>query len=157
MNQMLVALKQAGIKTKPLAERVWQYIADHSKVSALTVGQVLKEPTVQVADACSKMTLRGMLHCESVLMRSKVGRGSGMRKINHYSVALPHYELLPVPPVSIIPAPVGFSFPPSCSQKDSNTPVQSVPEVKPPSTLDVNLMPLGEARALYEQLKQVFG
>lgn len=142
MNQMTQAFQAAGVKQKPLLERVWWHIKDHPdcKLSAL---QAVYGPTT--AQAVNTLYTRKMVTRKGVPQRAKDGR---IRKIFEYRAAMETYELLPLPLKSKAAAP--------------ETVTQNPPaELKPVSSADtldayIDALTVAEARALYQKLKNIF-
>lgn len=142
MNQMTQAFQAAGVKQKPLMERVWTHIKDHpdSKLSAVTT---IYGPTA--AQAVNTLYTRKMLTRKGVPQRAKDGR---IREIFEYRAAMETYELLPLPlKTKTVAREIVTQKPPT--------------ELKPASsatTLDAYIdgLTVAEARALYQKLKNIF-
>lgn len=151
MNKALVA---QGMKPKTQTELVWRYIKDHPKVKLKTLESVFKRSTAQTVHS---LWIRGMVTRtqEPVLVKGQT------KHLYCYKVAMPEYELLPLPvkpknkkraePPMAMPLPA-LVYPPV---------VQPPPTAKEAKADDlderINKMPIGEARAMYAKLKAIFG
>ena len=142
MNQMTQAFQAAGVKQKPLIERVWTYIKDHpnSKLSAVTA---IYGSTA--AQAVNTLYMRKMLTRRSVTQRTKDGR---IREIFEYRAAMETYELLPLPLKTKTAAREIVTQKPLTELKPANF----------VTTLDAYIdgLTVAEARALYQKLKNIF-
>ena len=165
MTVMEHALKQAGIKPKPLAERLWLYIKDHPNSLLADLEKIYGPTTKQLLHSMAepKMLLR---HKE--MRRTRDGFD---RMVWIYKVAMKDYEWMPAPfkAPKPKPAPVAQqplfqpSFPPA-------PPVPAVPEKPmlvqvapaPARTLSDSLddfianMPVSEAVMLHSKLLKIF-
>ena len=139
MNQITQALKQAGVKVPSVTNRVWHYVADHPNVNCKTISQVLGLGLSETATSLNILVRRKMCSKHTVDMKVRAGNGWAVKGVLHYTVTVKTYELLPLP-------------------KRTKTPALKPVAVKIEALkLNIETMPLGEARALYEQLKRVFG
>lgn len=158
-TQMQEAFKAAGVKPKSLAERVWNFVKDNPNCTARTVEATYG---ASAAQALSDMFGRDMLKRSSMPTRDRKGK---MRDVWIYRVASDTYEPLP------------RLTKPKPRAKPAQTPhplaVGALPEAKPPAIVTATLAPsepqkvnltalvdgltVAEARALYHQLKLMFG
>ena len=154
MNKALVA---QGMKPKTQTELVWRYIKDHPGAKLKTLESIFKRSTAQTVHS---LWIRKMVIRTPEIMRDRYGR---TRQVYCYKVAMPDYELLPLPaktktvktesgkkPESPMPLP----YPPLTEPQPS----LAAPAAQP-DDLDerINKMPVGEARAMYVKLKAIFG
>lgn len=139
---MTQAFQAAGVKQKPLIERVWTYIKDHpnSKLSAVTA---IYGSTA--AQAVSTLYVRKMLTRRSVTQRTKDGR---IREIFEYLTAMETYELLPLPLKTKTVA----------REIVTKKPLTELKPASSTTTLDayIDSLTVAEARALYQKLKNIF-
>ena len=158
-TQMQEAFKAAGVKPKSLAERVWNFVKDNPNCTARTVEATYG---ASAAQALSDMFGRDMLKRSSMPTRDRKGK---MRDVWIYRVASDTYEPLP------------RLTKPKPRAKPAQTPqplaVGALSEAKPPTIVTATLAPsepqkvnltalvdgltVAEARALYHQLKLMFG
>lgn len=156
MNQMTAALAQAGIPTPSVYERIWRYFQDKPRTSSLSCSQVLRLSRANSSSYISEMETRRMLRSELVELRVKGAHGVfHTRAVKHYSVNTAEFEMLPRPLTS-------KKKPNKAALKPVKTIDQlkvEIPQVKVSATpvVDINSMSLGQARALYDELKKVFG
>ena len=139
---MTQAFQAAGVKQKPLIERVWTYIKDHpnSKLSAVTA---IYGPTA--AQAVNTLYMRKMLTRRSVTQRTKDGR---IREIFEYRAAMETYELLPLP----------LKTKTAAREIVTQKPLTGLKPASSTTTLDayIDSLTVAEARALYQKLKNIF-
>ena len=139
---MTQAFQAAGVKQKPLIERVWTYIKDHpdSKLSAVSA---IYGPTA--AQAVSTLYVRKMLTRKNVPQRTKDGR---IRGLFEYRAAMATYELLPLP----------LKTKPVASEIVTHKPLTELKPASSATTLDAYIdgLTVAEARALYQKLKNIF-
>ena len=158
-TQMQEAFKAAGVKPKSLAERVWNFVKDNPNCTARTVEATYG---TSAAQALSDMFGRDMLKRSSMPTRDRQGK---MRDVWIYRVASDTYEPLP------------RLTKPKPRTKSAQTPqpqaVGALPEASHPAIVTAALAPsepqkvnltalvdgltVAEARALYHQLKLMFG
>ena len=158
-TQMQEAFKAAGVKPKSLAERVWNFVKDNPNCTARTVESIYG---TSAAQALSDMFGRDMLKRSSMPTRDRQGK---MRDVWIYRVASDTYEPLPrltkpkprAKPAQALPPPVTGSLPEaSHSAIVTATLAPSEPQ-KVNLTALVDGLTVAEARALYHQLKLMFG
>ena len=158
-TQMQEAFKAAGVKPKSLAERVWNFVKDNPNCTARTVEATYG---TSAAQALSNMFGRDMLKRSSMPTRDRQGK---MRDVWIYRVASDTYEPLPR-----LTKPKPRAKP---AQASHPLAVGALPEAKPPAIVTATLAPsepqkvnltalvdgltVAEARALYHQLKLMFG
>ena len=139
---MVQAFQAAGVKQKPLIERVWTYIKDHpdSKLSAVTA--IYGPTTAQTVHA---LYVRKMLTRKSVPQRAKDGR---IREIFEYRAAMETYELLPLP----------LKTKTAAREIVTKKPITELKPASSTTTLDayIDSLTVAEARALYQKLKNIF-
>ena len=156
MNKALVA---QGMKPKAQTELIWRYIKDHPETRLKTLEAIFKRSTAQTLHS---LWIRKMVTRTPETMRDRHGN---IRQVYCYKVAMPDYEVLPLPvktetvktesskkpgPPVAIPLP----YPPLAEPQPS----LAAPAAQP-DDLDerINKMPVGEARVMYVKLKAIFG
>ena len=151
MNKALVA---QGMKPKTQMELIWRYIKDHPGTKLKTLEAIFKRSTAQTLHS---LWIRKMVTRTPETVRDRHGN---TRQVYYYKVAMPEYELLPLPvkkesdkkpgPTVAMPLP----YPPLAEPQPS----LAAPAAQP-DDLDerINKMPVGEARAMYVKLKAIFG
>lgn len=162
MNTMTTALQEAGVALPSIYERIWRYFKDHPRSSSLACTQVLKLSRANVSSYISEMESRRMIRSEPVEMRLRGAHGAyHNRKVKHYTVNIAEFEMLPKPKkparkvkkTTPLAAPV--ATPPTATISVVST---------PPATLQdwsaeqlVHTLTPRQARAVYDQLKEIFG
>lgn len=134
MNTMTHALRNAGVKTPSQMQRIWQWTHDNPGTHGRTsreISTALNLPLSNVSSIITDMLRRKMCTYEVELDRDN-------RPTRRYRAVGNSYELLQ-PPVAT-PAPI-------------TTP----PAPEPKGTMNIDHLTIGEARALYNQLKEIFG
>ena len=156
MNKALVAqgmnLAAQGMKPKTQMELIWRYIKDHPETRLKTLEAIFKRATAQTLHS---LWIRKMVTRTPETVR---GRQGNIRQVYCYKVAMPDYELLPLPVKTKTgkkpgpPVAMPLPYPPLAEPQPSLTAAQ-------PDDLDerINKMPVGEARAMYVKLKAIFG
>ena len=96
MNAMVQALKDAGIKTPPQTQRIWQWLKDNDRSGqgkpASDISLALGVPMSNVSTLLSDMVNRKMIsYVDHVSLRHK------SRKLRYYKAVGHTYELLPRP------------------------------------------------------------
>jgi len=157
------ALIAAGIKPKPLKERVWLWLKDHPDHMGTSVSKALQESEQSVASALADMTSRGMLVREQTRsMRRNI-------KVWIYKAVGDTYTVLPrakdpqprkwrptmssskTPPIGQAPATIAIAkHPPVEPNPDTCTRKISVQEI-------VDGMTVSEAREMHTYLNSLFG
>ena len=161
MNKALVA---QGMKPKVKTELIWRHIKDHPGIKLKTLESIFKRSTAQTLHT---LWVRKMVTRTPETMRDQRGK---TRQVFCYKVAMPDYELLPLP-VKVTPvktktvktevvkkpeSPVAMPLPyPPLAEPQ---PSLAAPAAQP-DDLDerINKMPVGEARVMYVKLKAIFG
>ena len=133
-------------------ELIWWYIKDHPETRLKTLEAIFKRATAQTLHS---LWIRKMVTRTPETVR---GRQGNIRQVYCYKVAMPDYELLPLPvrtktgkkPGSPVAMPL--PYPPLAEPQPSLSAAQ-------PDDLDerINKMPVGEARVMYVKLKAIFG
>ena len=149
MNKALVA---QGMKPKTQMELIWRYIKDHPETRLKTLEAIFKRATAQTLHS---LWIRKMVTRTPETVR---GRQGNIRQVYCYKVAMPDYELLPLPVKAETvkkpgpPVTMPLPYPPLAEPQPSLTAAQ-------PDDLDerINKMPVGEARVMYVKLKAIFG
>ena len=151
MNKALVA---QGMKPKTQMELIWRYIKDHPETRLKTLEAIFKRATAQTLHS---LWIRKMVTRTPETVR---GRQGNIRQVYCYKVAMPDYELLPLPvktktgkkPGSPVTMPLPY-LPLAEPQPSLAAPAAQ------PDDLDerINKMSVGEARAMYVKLKAIFG
>lgn len=144
------ALKAKGLPPKPQIELVWRYIKDHPGIKLSALDKVF---THSVAQTLHTLYIRKMVirTPETTLV------GGRKREVFTYKVAMPEYELLPLPvkaQKAAAPAPAPLPMPLPAFPVYAQTPKQLASD-----ELDeyIDSLPLGKARKLYAKLKVIFG
>ena len=160
-TQMQEAFKAAGVKPKSLAERVWNFVKDNPNCTARTVEATYG---TSAAQALSDMFGRDMLKRSSMLTRDRQGK---MRDVWIYRVASDTYDPLPrlkKPKPRTKPAQASNSLAAGAlNLPEASHPAITTATLAPSEPQKVNLTALvdgltvAEARALYHQLKLMFG
>ena len=156
MNKALAA---QGMKPKTQMELVWRYIKDHPGTKLKTLEAIFKRSTAQTVHS---LWIRKMVTRTPEIVRDRYGK---TRQVYCYKVAMPDYELLPLPvktkTVKIEsskepgpPVAMPLPYPPLAEPQPS----LAAPAAQP-DDLDerINKMPVGEARVMYVKLKAIFG
>lgn len=155
MNKALAA---QGMKPKTQMEIIWRHVKDHPGSKLKTLESIFKRSTAQ---SLHSLWIRKMVTRTPETVRDRYGN---MRRVYCYKVAMPEYELLPLPvkkksdkkpePPVAMPLPLPLPYPPLAEPKPSlATPADQ------PDDLDerINKMSVGEARVMYVKLKAIFG
>ena len=154
MNQITQALANAGVKLPPVKYRIWNWLRDHPEktVTDIEKGLGLAYPPAQ---ALVEMERGGVLKVYSD-MSKKTGPHGMIYKIRRYSVVdkLNYVDT----PASSLKKPKATakvtSYPIAQPEPPKAVPVPTAPQVVTTSNLD-NLT-IGEARAIYMRLKEMF-
>ena len=161
MNKALVA---QGMKPKVKTELIWRHIKDHPGIKLKTLESIFKRSTAQTLHT---LWVRKMVTRTPETMRDQRGK---TRQVFCYKVAMPDYELLPLP-VKVTPVKTKTVKTEVVKKPESPVamplPYQPLAEPQPslatpaaqPDDLDerINKMPVGEARVMYVKLKAIFG
>ena len=158
MNKALVAqgmnLAAQGMKPKTQMELIWRYIKDHPETRLKTLEAIFKRATAQTLHS---LWIRKMVTRTPETVR---GRQGNIRQVYCYKVAMPDYELLPLPVKTKTgkkpgpPVAMPLPYPPLAEPQPS----LAAPAAQP-DDLDerINKMSVGEARVMYVKLKAIFG
>lgn len=154
MNTMTTALHNAGVQLPSTYERVWRYFKDHPRSTSLACTQVLGLDRSNSSSYISEMETRRMLRSELIEMRVPGARGVfHNRRVKHYSVNISEFEMLPKPKRAKSPRKVKAD-----PEAVKAGPTQPTPR---PPVFDaervINGFTLMQARAVYEELRKVFG
>ena len=149
MNKALVA---QGMKPKTQMELIWRYTKDHPETRLKTLEAIFKRATAQTLHS---LWIRKMVTRTPETVR---GRQGNIRQVYCYKVAMPDYELLPLPVKTKTgkkpgpPVTMPLPYPPLAEPQPSLAAAQ-------PDDLDerINKMSVGEARVMYVKLKTIFG
>lgn len=162
-TQMAEAMNKAltvqGMKPKTQMELIWRYIKDHPGTKLKTLEAIFKRSTAQTLHS---LWIRKMVTRTPETVR---GRQGNIRQVYCYKVAMPDYEVLPLPvktktvkaesskkpepPVAML-----LPYPPLAEPQPS----LAAPAAQPDDLDDrINKMSVGEARAMYVKLKAIFG
>ena len=157
------ALKAKGLPPKPQTELVWRYIKDHPGIKLSALDKVFTHPVAQTLHALyiRKMVIRTP---ETTLVKGH------QREVFTYKVAMPEYELLPLPAkpqkpkkASAVQLPLAL---PSAAPSPLPMPLPQLAEQAAPAPkqlanddLDeyIDSLSVGKARELYAKLKVIFG
>lgn len=156
------ALKSKGLPPKSQAELMWRYIKDHPGIKLSSLEKVFTRSTPQTLHS---------LHIRKMVTRTTettLVRGN-KRSVFCYKVAMPEYELLPLPakpkkasavqlPLTLpsaAPAPLPMPLP-QLAEQAAPTPA---PKQLANDDLDeyIDSLSVGKARKLYTKLKVIFG
>ena len=88
MTAMEQALKEAGVATRTVPERVWHYVKDHGATVCFDIAADLKIPFDRVATVARLLVKRKMLEVRQESRRVH-GSKATMRYINVYSASSP--------------------------------------------------------------------
>ncbi len=149
MTVMEQALKEAGVATRTIPERVWHYVKDHGGTACFDIAVDLKMPFDRVATVAGLLVKRKMLEVRQESRRVHGSKGT-MRYINVYSVprSMTFYTVLPLPKAGKVAKPVA----PLAVVQPCPTPAPVVEKPK----FDLDSLTLREAKSLYDQLKRLF-
>jgi hypothetical protein len=143
MNTMAQAIKDVGIAV-PVKKRIWMWLRDHPNKNAREISLALHIVLSHVHTSLREMTDRGMVKSKAHYHAHH--SGPGKKTIFEYCAVGDTYELMP-----IRKTPQGQSSPPTVVK------FEPAPVVAPNSKIDVDAMPLAEARRVYEELRKIFG
>jgi hypothetical protein len=148
MNIIKKALNDVGIKVS-IKRRIWSWLRDHPNKTAREIATALNERIEWVQTELRDMSTRGMIKSKTVLHRPY--RGTGRKSLLEYTVTSNEYELVPLP--RSIPNTKIASGPVTVVKFDKPEPAP-VPTV---GQIDVDALPIGEARRIYARLQEIFG
>ena len=156
---MTDAILKAGIKPMPLIQRVWLYLVDHPETTAKTLNSVFKHTCLSTVHTLRR---RGMV---SLVKRPRPFKSRGPQYVNIYTAQNAHkpYELLPLPLLTkvekklpvLVPNNFLLDMVERMHAEPSVAEVSATPIVAPVK-FDINTLSLKEARALYDELKEIF-
>lgn len=156
------ALKSKDLPTKSQAELVWRYIKDHPGIKLCALEKVF---TRSAAQTLHSLHIRKMVTrtTETTLVRGN------KRSVFCYKVAMPEYELLPLPvkPVrpgepansKAVPPQLPLPLPPLAAAAPLAPPAAPAAKQLANDDLDeyIDSLSVGKARKLYAKLKVIFG
>lgn len=172
MNETAIAhaLREAGATLPPLTKRIWTLIHDAGPtgltVKALAARMNLN--TKQVSGTISQMETRGMIDSRKEPQKRGV---PGRHVVKWYTTRLKEYELLPLPrkpaaaekptvtatckPAAHGPFVAGMPPPLPYRPEPVGPTLVGTPQLRP-APIDVDSLPLAEARRLYIELRSRF-
>lgn len=139
------AIKKAGIAI-PLNRRVWTWVKDHPGKTSREIAQGINVQVSRVQSSLLDLCNRGMMTSREVYQDHY--SGMGRKTQNEYTAVGNVYELMPVRKM-----PKKQSSSVTVVKSDPVAPVQPLTSAK----IDVQSLPLAEARRIYEELKEIFG
>ena len=149
MNQITVALKEAGMALPTQNQRIWNWLKDHPNKTTLEISKALNLTLGNVSSLISGMYKRKMV--TAINDKSNSRRGV----VGRYSVVGREYELLPLPKQQVVarpqPRPIDVAPP-------APTP-NNVRQAEVPTTAEQILEKLSvkQAHELYVALHGMFG
>lgn len=144
MNAMTEALKTAGVPLPSIAQILWKVIKESQGITRTELGKRLSHINPNsVNSRLHDLQKRGMAYTRKIKFRNAYA--------NAYYTDMDEFRMLP----HVTTKPESGSEPkPEARPK----PQASTPAPTPPSrSFDLDTMTVGEARALYAQLKRMFG
>lgn len=157
MTQIALALVAAGVKIKPLNERIWLFIRDNPGCNLRKIQDFYGK--VGTAQAVNTLYLRKMVTRSKEYRMASNFRG---KHVYTYTAAMADYDVLPMPykskvvePETIIePVQVEMRIPENENLHPDNL---VVPEAVQDLDTQIDAMTVGEARKLYGKLHAIFG
>jgi hypothetical protein len=145
-NALTTALVTAGLPDMPMTKRIWLWIQDHPGCTMQDIYKGLKTPTGITGTRISD------LHSRKMITRTRSFRNTIKGKVDVFElrVTMKEYELLPRP--AKITHPVVAQ--PSVEHEPAPQPRFAIVRK---NSIDIDAMPVGEARALYQKLHAIFG
>lgn len=143
MNAMTEALKTAGVPLPSIAQILWKAIKESQGITRTELGKRLSHINPNsVNSRLHDLQKRGMVYTKKIKFRNTY--------TNAYYTDMGEFRMLP----HVTTKPESGSEPkPEARPK----PQASTPAPTPPSrSFDLDTMTVGEARALYAQLKRMF-
>ena len=151
MNQLTMAMKQAGVALPPQNKRIWLWLKDHPSKTTKELSSALNMPLGIVSTLVSDMYKRGMVSVVRVPTTTRHG------SVGRYSTIGREFELLPKVKVKAKPAlaPVPVSQP----VVEKQEPVKVIPKDEPAPTAAhiLETMSVKQAYELYVSLHEMFG
>jgi len=150
MTSLQLALaEKLGAKKPTQMETIWRCVKEMQPVNYRDVTKRTNLPTSSVSSILCDMAKRGMVY-------TRGGPGKGPTgTVNEYMTDMQSYKLLPTPkPGYVQPAPVRKEPQP---EADKQTTSPNVPRVIIRKVVNLDDLTIGEAKALYRQLKEMFG
>lgn len=135
MNTITAALKNAGVAVPPLSKRIWLWLKDHPNKTSREICTALNASHSQVATLTNQMYKRGML-----------SKGSADGVLN-WKTCIPEYERLPLRKEGA----------PIAKATSLTLPPPVAPSMQTRYNFDIEKLTLEDARAIYTQLKKLFG
>jgi hypothetical protein len=148
---MKSALEVAGIKVT-LIKRIWLWLHDHPGRTMAEIAAALNEEKMDVSSRLNELENRQMVS----FVRDHVRSGNGTFLMKRFTALGKEYELLPMQKKY-------KAKPPAKKFADVPTPLPLPPQAieKKPATLPtkdwMDRYTLGELRAMYADLKRLFG
>lgn len=144
MNAMTEALKTAGVLLPPIAQILWKAIKESQGITREELGKRLSHINPNsVNSRLHDLQKRGMVYAKKIKFRNTY--------TNAYYTDMGEFRMLP----HVTTKPESGSEP---KPEARPRPQTSTPAPTPPSrSFDLDTMTVGEARALYAQLKRMFG
>lgn len=143
MNAMTEALKTAGVPLPSIAQILWKAIKESQGVTRTELGKRLSHINPNsVNSRLHDLQKRGMVYTKKIKFRNTY--------TNAYYTDMGEFRMLP----HVTTKPESGSEP---KPEARPRPQTSTPAPTPPSrSFDLDTMTVGEARALYAQLKRMF-
>jgi len=144
MNAMTEALKTAGVPLPSIAQILWKAIKESQGITRTELGKRLSHINPNsVNSRLHDLQKRGMVYTKKIKFRDTY--------TNAYYTDMGEFRMLP----HVTTKPESESEP---KPEARTKPQASTPAPTPPSrSFDLDTMTVGEARALYAQLKRMFG
>ncbi len=152
MNAVALAFKEASIAVPPLNKRIWLWLKDHPHKTAAELGVVFSGDN-SLSGAMYDLYVRNM----ATRMSVPNGRSSrGPRTCFAYSALGKSFELLPVKRLPTLNAKHQAAKPPVITLVPVPAPAP-VERVKPTGEISIDTLTIKQARALYDELRVIFG
>jgi len=144
MNAMTEALKTAGVPLPSIAQILWKAIKESQGITRVELSKRLSHINPNsVNSRLHDLQKRGMVYTKKINFRNTY--------TNAYYTDMGEFRMLP----HVTTKPESGSEP---KPEARPRPQTSTPAPTPPSrSFDLDTMTVGEARALYAQLKRMFG
>ena len=148
-NALTTALVTAGLPDMPMTKRIWLLIQDHPNCTIQDICKVLNIDIgiagIRVAD----------LYHRKMITRTRSFRNTIKGKVDVFElrVTMKEYELLPRPAKTTRPVVAQ----PSVEHEPTPPTPQPRFAIVRKNSIDIDAMPVGEARALYQKLHAIFG
>lgn len=165
VSSVKLALQEAGVRTVPQNRRVWQWLKDNGKHTALSVSKALNEPNNNVSSVLGQMRDRGMVISTMEMDQSR----GGMRAFFVANPKMKQFELRPLTEEAKKRTKRGYAQEPETKSAESGPFIQVPAPVAPTFTLASNTLPerppgsqileamnVRQAYALYLELRAMF-